>query len=239
MDLQHILGRVTEGLKAIDSADEHLKANQRSGEIYQNGVPSLVESAFTKALASWWQEEHPEDFPGSAKIECEIPYGKIPRAKVDLFLTNAEGKPMWAIEIKRIQFVGNNGKNNDFGLAKVLSPYLKDRSLIHDVHRLAQAKIAPKSAAISYGFEYSFESCEMALKKHPTSAETIANIKDVCKRENSKTGEYKLDPMIDMLNEYLHEKGFAKPMIAANFDDVWAHPCGGSGKVHGWEVIYP
>jgi hypothetical protein len=238
MELKHIVKRISEGVNAIDVADSHQRANQRSGEFYHNGVPSLVESMFTKKLAEWWVSEHPEDFPGEATIQCEIPYGNIPRAKVDLFFKNSKGEPEWAIEIKRIQFVGNNGKNNDFGLAKVLSPYLKDRSLIHDVHRLAKAQIALKSAAISYGFEYSFQTCEVALQKHPESAETISNIRDVCKKENTVTGEYKLAPMIDMLNEYLHEKKFTKLMISEEFHDAWAHPCGGSGQINAWEVIY-
>ena len=139
MELREILERFSEGLVEVDSKTTHVSSNQRTGEVYLPGVKTMSEPKFVEEFLTWWLTTHSEDFNPVAAAKREVPYQGIPRAKCDLVLStdgSSISYPEWAIEVKHIALVGNNGKNNDYGVAKILSPYLKDRSLIHDIERL-------------------------------------------------------------------------------------------------------
>ena len=68
----------------------------------------------------------------------------------------------WAIEIKYLRLVGNNGNNNDYVLQKSISPFLKDRSLVHDIEKLKNANFSKREIVIFYGFDYNEKSVENA-----------------------------------------------------------------------------
>ena len=237
MNIDLIVQRVTQAISVLDAADNNPRANPRTGAFYSPGVPSMSESVFTKNLVTWWTNEHLEDIDAGLSLVTELPYPKWHgRGNCDVAIVDKAQNAVWAIEVKRIQFVGDNGKNNDFGLAKVLSPYNKDRSVVHDVHRLRSSKLAHHSAVVAYGFEYSFATCDESAKRHPNETERITNMRDVCKKENATTGEYPLNPMLEMLNDFLVGKDLTQDMIVNDFEGAWKHPCGGNGKVAGWHV---
>jgi hypothetical protein len=50
-----------------------------------------------------------------------VPYPNAPRQKCDLLISPNEGQP-WAIEVKMLRFMGDNGKPNDNMLMHILSP---------------------------------------------------------------------------------------------------------------------
>lgn len=237
VNINLIVERITQGIIYLDANDNTPRASKKTGVLYSPGVPSMTELDFTKKLASWWSDSFAQDIPAGQTLITEHPYPSWHgKGLCDLAIIDESSNALWAIEVKRIQFVGDNGKNNDFGLAKVLSPYNKDRSVVHDVLRLRDSKLAINSVVVSYGFEYSFETCEEALLKHPSEQERIKNVRDVCKKENSSTGEYPLDPMLEMLNDYLVGKDLTGEKVVKDFHNVWRHPCGGRGKVAGWQV---
>ena len=226
-----------QGIHSLDANDNSPRASQRTGVFYNPGVPSMTEGVFTKNLVQWWASEFPSDLEVGQFMITEHPYPKWHgRGNCDIAIIDENSNAIWAIEVKRIQFVGDNGKNNDFGLAKVLSPYNKDRSVVHDVFRLRDSKLSINSVVVSYGFEYSFDTCDEALRRHPNEQERIGNVREVCKKENGNTGEYPLNPMLEMLNDYLVGKNLTDEMVVMDFQDVWRHPCGGQGKVAGWQV---
>jgi len=237
MDITQIVERLAEGLAYLDKNDNSPRASQRTGEFYNPGVPSMTERIFTNNLAHWWRNAFPTDIESGYSLITEHPYPRWHgRGNCDLAIIDQNSNALWAIEVKRIQFVGDNGKNNDFGLAKVLSPYNKDRSVVHDVFRLRDSKLSINSVAVAYGFEYSFETCDEALRRHPNEQVRIENLRDVCKKENATTGEYQLNPMLEMLNDYLVGKNLTDEKVVKDFHNVWRHPCGGQGKVAGWQV---
>lgn len=239
MELSSILSRFAEGLVSVDKHTTTVSANQRTGEIYAPGVKTLREPRFVEELLKWWLETYPGDFNPRNYAHREIPYPDVARAKCDLVIsTNGlhNGLPEWAIEVKHIALVGNNGKNNDYGVQKLLSPYLKDRSLIHDIHRMQKHPIAKHHAVIGYCFEYDFESCKTALKKHPYQDETIDNIMKVCKSNDSEKGVLSVMPMVGFANEIFTNLGLVKPLLVENFANAWRHPCGGKGQIFGWEI---
>ena len=242
MELQTIIERFAEGLKAVDASTQTNTRNDRTGEDYIKGVKTLREKSFVEELVKWWLETYPSDFQPENAIAREVDYVGIPRAKCDLVFSS-DGSPLstpeWSIEVKHIALVGNNGKNNDYGPQKILSPYLKDRSLIHDIERLRSHGMGTRRAVIGYSFAYNFESCAEAELKHPNHLGYVRNMRDVCRKNDPIHGELSALPMIEFADEIFLNKHLVNPAITKEFHDAWRHPCGGSGHIFGWEVLVP
>jgi hypothetical protein len=249
MQLNEILHRFSEGLLYVDRNTTTIttgrrKKNRLTGiseppPTYLPGVHTMSENKFVEELTHWWISQYKNDFDPSNSLRREVPYVGIPRAKCDLIFStdgSEDSNPEWVIEVKQIELVGNNGNNNDFGVAKILSPYLKDRSLIHDIKRLKQHGIGKRKAVIGYCFDYSFETCEQAKILHPNSIEYINNIYEVCKNNDPINGQYNVEPMIQFADEIFRSQNLVKNLLINKFKNAWRHPCGGSGVIFGWEL---
>lgn len=239
MEFKQILERFSEGLVEIDSITSHTSFNQRTGEAYLPGVKTMNERKFVEELIHWWKKKYSTDFNPHLAIDREIPYEDIPRASCDLIFSTDGSElsdPEWAIEIKHVALVGNNGKTNDYGIAKILSPYLKDRSLIHDIQRLKKFGRGKKKAVIGYSFNYSYSSCEEALSRHIQQQEYINNLKDVCKKNDPQNGHYSVIPLVEFANGIFTSRDLVRPIQMVSFEGAWRHPCGGNGTIFGWEL---
>jgi hypothetical protein len=65
------------------------------------------------------------------------------------------GEPRdWAIEIKMLRLMGDNGKANDNILMHILSPYPAQRSALTDCEKLVDIQIAIHKAILIYGYDY-------------------------------------------------------------------------------------
>ena len=239
MDLKHIVNRFSQGLLAVDETHRAARTNARTQEEYLPGVAAMTEPILTKHLASWWRTAHPEDFNENLELVCEVSYpniAKAKKAKCDLVIQEKESsKPVWAVEVKRIQLVGNNGNTNDYGIAKMLSPYLKDRSLRHDLIRLSKPGFDCPSATLVYAFSYSPHSISEAKTRFPELAnKTISRIDKVRIKAQDEHGVYSLDPLIDIANLVLREEELVGEFVRQEFSGAWAHPCGGNGIVAAW-----
>jgi hypothetical protein len=251
VDLRQIVSRVSEGLVAVDNSTTAIRFNRRNGEVYDPGVKTLSEPDFVAELALWWEGAYPSDFVSVGKScqcstsrgsnpELEHNYTNTPRAKCD-FRFSSDGSamemPEWAIEFKHIALVGNNGKNNDYGVAKMLSPYLKDRSLLHDIERMRHDPQGKKQAVIGYCFEYSFESLDFAEKIHPGKLDVIGNIRSVCRSVDRSRGVYSPLDLIDFAGEIYTKRGLVSPVVSSAFSSAWKHPAGGDGHIFAWQLI--
>jgi hypothetical protein len=188
---------------------------------------------------TWWKNTYPKDFHNLKNISTNYPYPEAKANKCDIIfssddqeLDNAE----WAIELKKIAFLGDNGKNNDYNVQKMLSPYLKDRSLIHDIHKLRKNPVARKQAVIGYCFNYDFSTCDEALELHPEQKTRIKQMRAVCKKNNDKTGELNIKEVVDFANQIFTTNNLARNLVQNDFTGAWRHPCGGGGTIFGWEV---
>jgi hypothetical protein len=63
--------------------------------------------------------KHPAKY---GAVQTGVPYPNAPRQKCDLLISPSEGRS-WAIEVKMLRFMGDNGKPNDNMLMHILSPY--------------------------------------------------------------------------------------------------------------------
>lgn len=207
------------------------------GTPYLQGVPSMFERTLVAevmpivarderlSIQTWEPEVAFKNLPYGSKL--------MPRCDVVLRL-HGESREEWAIQFKRIQFLGDNGKNNDYGFQKLFSPYLKDRSLLHDCESLQDSGLGTRQFVVAYSFRHSLDLLAEAERRHPEHRDRIAAARDVCLRETS----HRLDPEkgADLANQVLQFKGLVSAYRTATFEGAWRHPCGGSGLVFGWEV---
>jgi hypothetical protein len=238
MDLIQIASRFADGLLHVDSSTNTVTLNRKK-EPYLQGVPSMLEDAITKEFSEWWMHSYPEDFEPRGSLTTQFPYPTLSRARCDLvFSTDGTSQPPeWAVEIKRIQQVGDNGKNNDFGVTKMLSPYLKDRSLKHDVLRARAHGFARRHAVMGYGFSYGPDTLLETARHHPSRREHLDNIGAVL-RVNDPIG-LQLDTreLVDAVDTIFQAQDLVKAdLVVVPFTGLNRHPCGGRGLVFAWEV---
>jgi hypothetical protein len=87
------------------------------------------------------------------RFATSVAYPESPRRKCDLCLGVAPNWD-WAIEVKMIRFLGDNGKLNDNILMHVLSPYPEHRSALTDCDKLLQSSIRGRKAILIYGYDH-------------------------------------------------------------------------------------
>ncbi len=238
MELFDIVSRFATGLKAIDDSSTWQGTSARTGATYLAGVPAMTERQLCHELAQWWTTAHPKDFYPEGVCQEEVPYPGLARARCDLVFSTAPdgGTPEWAVEVKRIQFIGDNGKRNDHNVQKMLSPYMKDRSLIHDIERMRKHPIAQRHAVIGYAFSYDFETCSEAEALHPQHADRITQIREVCRVNDQHTGRIDCEDLVEVADVQFRYLGIVSDHKKSAMRDLWRHPCGGHGTVFGWEV---
>jgi hypothetical protein len=240
LELIDIVKRFAEGIVAVDQAIDNHKFNAQRDLTYSPGVKTLGERDLVQEVANWWVSSHPEDFNSAStfQLATEVKYPEIPRAKCDLILST-DGSPMdepeWAIEVKHISFAGNNGKNNDFNVQKMLSPYLKDRSLIHDIQRLKAHPMGTKQAVLGYCFEYTTDSMREAHSRF-TSASDLEILKNLKKVLHTNQGPLIIDPVANFADQVFEGLNLTDPIVMAPFSGAWKHPAGGNGTVFAWQI---
>lgn len=237
MELQQIVQRYAECIEWIDANTEI----QRGDHI--RSFKSLTERQAVRAIDDRWGSD---DFEGELR-ERRGPRGGL-RSRVSVGYPGLRGASCdhafstlpdidleWAVEVKNIAMIGGNGGKNDFGVGKVLSPYLKDRSLMHDVARLRYHELARRHAVVGYAFEFSEETCEDAQRRFP-GAPQIAKIREVLEANGTALT---MRPLLDFADSILLARGMVRAVrVEAEFT-AWAHPAGGRGIVFGWEIRRP
>lgn len=241
MDLQQIVDRFAEGIAQVDLGIQNQKHNFLRGKSYSSGVKTLGERDLVEEVSNWWIRTYPSEFSSSSSyaLAREVKYTSIPYAKCDLVFSSDGSSmdlPEWAIEVKHISFIGNNGKNNDFNVQKMLSPYLKDRSLIHDIKRLGEAPMGRNQAVLGYCFEYSHDSVQLGRSLFSDNAdlEVLDNIEKVLKVNKAPL---EIEPIARFANQIFVQEKLAEPIVTSKFNGAWTHPAGGAGTVFAWKIL--
>jgi len=167
------------GIKAVDEGGP-VAIGARSGKAYQPGMGPFPEAAAVKMVMNHLAGAKPDVY--ADKYVEGLDYPGASRAKCDLGLFDDAGL-QWAIEVKLLRMLGDNGKPNDNMISHILSPYQKTRSALTDCTKLASSPIAPRKAVVIYGFEYDdwpFEPIlsdfvDLASKRVDLGARKIAN----------------------------------------------------------------
>ena len=144
---------VADFAKGIKNADKKkpIAINVRSKKPYKAGIGPHPESQTVKLVAKELESLKPEKY-SNCSIGLSIPYPLIKRQKCDLCL-GKEPDWDWAIEIKMLRILGDNGKPNDNILMHILSPYHKHRSALTDCKKLVNSGFSCRKAILIYGYE--------------------------------------------------------------------------------------
>ena len=241
MNLDRIVARLAEGMSYVDTHDDIIRVNYRTKQPYLPGLPSMGEVEVVDKVADWWKSAYPGDFNPPGAVASRHSFNPDnPKEACDLVFTTEAPTTReweWAIEVKRFQFVGDNGGKNDHHVQKMLSPYLKDRSLIHDIHRLNHWQVGQRQAVIGYMFAYDFKSCEEAEQRHPDETMRIKNVRVACRSNDAVSGRMHPLPLIEVANNVFHDERLVYDVVVKERRGLWRHPCGGTVVVFGWELV--
>ena len=161
MELSDFLNGLAEGIQLADATEPVWVSNR--GRTYQPGIGPHTESA-TLGLAL----EQLASMDPILPFEREVPYPNFPRSRCDLVL----GRPAeWAVEVKMLRRMGDNGKPNDNILMHILSPYSQDRSALTDCDKLLDSGFGTRLAIVIYGYDYPDFPMEPAIE----AFEVLAN----------------------------------------------------------------
>jgi hypothetical protein len=97
---------------------------------------------------------HPSTY---GAVHTGVPYPNAPRQKCDLLIAPSDGRS-WAVEVKMLRFMGDNGKPN------ILSPYPKHRSALTDCQKLVGSGFEEPYALLIYGYDYDDWPMERAVE---------------------------------------------------------------------------
>jgi len=148
-------------LKAIDERRPQAKS-QRSGRVFQPGIGPFAESKAVEMVLAEMGERNQERY---GDYSLSVPYPLNRRTRCDLCIGIAP-EWEWAIEVKLLRFLGDNGKRNDNILKHVLSPFYCDHSSLTDCGKLLDRGLAGRKGILIYGYECGEEeySLDVALE---------------------------------------------------------------------------
>lgn len=148
VNLSTIVGDFALGLREVD-ARRPTAINLRSKVPFRPGIGPHTEAATVALVMAELAAASPEKY---REHRLGVPYPNAPRQKVDLCI----GMPPewdWAIEVKLLRFLGDNGQPNDNMLMHILSPYPEHRSALTDCRKMLSTRLARENAIVIYGFE--------------------------------------------------------------------------------------
>jgi hypothetical protein len=165
---------VTDVAAAIKRIDERRPqaANARTGALYKPGIgphPETLAVSLVVTELPTLNAERYEDrlatgvtYPGSRQ-KCDLCIGKRPDWD-------------WAVEIKMLRLMGDNGKPNDNMLMHILSPYPADRSALTDCPKLLSSGLPGRKAVLIYGFDYPELPMDPAIEAFEALAQRLVSL---------------------------------------------------------------
>jgi len=253
MELKVIVERLVEALIKVDAETTTIHESRSGSGAYLPCVGTIWEDDFTREAIIEWNDNHPNDFLEFSKDWLEVKYPKK-RGKCDLCIRSTDhnvniGEPAfeWAIEMKYVRFVGDNGKNNDYGVTKVASPYRKDRSSVLDAERLGEFDLAKRKAIVMYGFEFDSASYDHAVNwceknsvgdDKTKNLDKAKNMKGVLHKEDSETHHMSMLDIVPLFEAAVGVRDIKLGKLEhKGFDGLSRHPLYRKGRILAWEVL--
>jgi len=253
MELQHVVDRVAACMKIVDASTMTQRASRTGSGEYIPCIGTIWEEDATREILAEWDRSFP-DLVGYKPSWVEVPYPNRKSTKCDFVVnttgfTPAFGKPPfeWAIENKYVRFIGDNGKNNDYGVTKVVSPYRKDRSSVLDAERLAEFTLSTRKAIMMYGFEFDKESKILAttwlknnqnLFDHEKNVDRVRNMMKVLDNTDPVNNEMSMMDLVPLFEAACATRGLKLgPLVTTEIRGLNRHPLYHRGRILAWEVL--
>ncbi len=234
MNLAEFVQHVAEAMPRLDA-----DAVARPDVQYLPGLGTMGEGAFRDAVRAYLAEHHASAYP---RLHAEVPYAGLRGAKCDLCIGPADpaARFEWAVELKKVAFVGDNGKNNDFGPSKVVSPYRIHRSSVLDAERLQANRPAARGAVLMYGFDFDREVVEIGRALCVEAGIPIDRVDALSDVLDRNGGDYLVEPTFLMFEQMPTQARFRlSPRVQAPFGPLHRHPIYLKGHVAAWEILAP
>ena len=117
---------------------------------YRPGLGPHTEVQTIALVMSELARTHPATY---GAVQTGVPYPNATRQRCDLLIAPSGGRS-WAVEVKMLRLMGDNGKLNDNMLMHILSPYTKHRSALTDCQKLIGSGFEQPHALLIYGYDY-------------------------------------------------------------------------------------
>jgi len=147
-------------LVAADAA-RPCATNARSKMAFQPGIGPHSEAQTVKLVGTALQRLGPAIY--GDRLAYRVAYPEAPRQKCDLCVGSRPDWD-WAVEIKMLRILGDNGKANDNILMHLLSPYPAHRSALTDCEKLAASQLGRRKAILIYGYDANAWPLEPAIR---------------------------------------------------------------------------
>ena len=253
MELSHIVDRVAASMKIVDGSTMTQRASRTGSGDYIPCIGTIWEEDATREVLAEWNRTFP-DLVGYKPSWVEVPYPNRKSTKCDFVINTSDfsasfGNPPyeWAIENKYVRFIGDNGKNNDYGVTKVVSPYRKDRSSVLDAERLAEFTLSNRKAIMMYGFEFDSDSKALALDwlknnqhlpDHEKNVERVRNMMKVLDNTDPINNEMSMMDLVPLFEAACAKRGIKLgPLKTSKISGLTRHPLYHKGRILAWEVL--
>ncbi len=147
--------------------------NVRSKRPYHPGIGPHTETQTVEMVTTEMMMRFPLKYGG--KIFTGFPYPDLPRQRCDICI-GSQDLCEWAIEVKMLRMLGDNGKPNDNILMHILSPYPAHRSAVSDCMKLSKSSLGNKKAILIYGYEADKYPLDLAIDAFETIASTYVRL---------------------------------------------------------------
>jgi hypothetical protein len=151
MELEALVRDFARGMRLAD-ARKPQAANARTRSHFKPGLGPHSEGQTIDLVLRELASTLPAVY-GSDVVHREVPYPAAPRSGCDLCL-GRDPDWEWAIELKMLRLMGDNGQPNDNMLMHILSPYPANRSAVTDGLKLVQSGLSGRKGIIIFGYEY-------------------------------------------------------------------------------------
>lgn len=147
--------------------------NARSKRAFKPGIGPHTETQTVGLVLRELENRRPNRYHGC--WSAGVRYPEFPRQKCDICLGHAPNWE-WALEVKMVRFLGDNGKLNDNILMHLLSPYPAHRSALTDCEKLVQSRLGHKKGLLVYGFDHEGWPMDPAIEAFETLASTKVSL---------------------------------------------------------------
>lgn len=150
VNLNQIVKDFALGMVIADSKSPQA-INVRSKSPYKPGIGPHTESQTIQLVIDAIRTN--VGAPYAKSIALEVPYPKASRSKCDLCIGHPDNWE-WAVEVKMMRLLGDNGMPNDNILMHILSPYTSHRSAVTDCSKILESGLTGRKAVLIYGYDY-------------------------------------------------------------------------------------
>jgi hypothetical protein len=166
LELDRFVHDFAGALMAADAA-RPCATNARSKVAFQLGIGPHSEAQTVKLVGTELERLGPPTY--GHRLTYGVAYPEVPRQKCDLCVGSAPYWE-WAVEIKMLRILGDNGKANDNILMHLLSPYPAHRSALTDCEKLAESRLGRRKAILIFGYDADAWPLEPAISAFETLA---------------------------------------------------------------------